>query len=287
MELELYNGRCGVALFFAALEKVAPDLGFGESARAALAIVRRWLAKADSHDIASLGIGGLLGFPSVAYALARVGVLLDDGGLVEEAVGAARRIGPEMVNGDKAFDVLGGGAGAILCLLACWRAGNDPELLAIAEACGRHLLDARSPTASGHRTWATLAGKHLTGMSHGAAGIAYALAALFGATDEREFLEAAREAVRFEASEFSPEKNNWHDRREVRYPGMTVDQPGFGVFWCHGAPGSAWHAWVACPHSIPLRSVATSRPRWQPPVIAVCCHAIISVAATWVWWRRY
>ncbi len=237
MELELYNGRCGVALFFAALEKVAPDLGFGESARAALAIVRRWLAKADSHDIASLGIGGLLGFPSVTYALARVGVLLEDGGLVDEAVGAARRIGPEMVNGDKAFDVLGGGAGAILCLLACWRAGSDPQLLAIADACGRHLLDARSLTPSGHRTWATLAGKHLTGMSHGAAGIAYALAALFSATDEREFLEAAREAVRFEASEFSPEVNNWHDRREVRYSGMTMDQPGFGMFWCHGAPG--------------------------------------------------
>ncbi|VAZ92376.1 ABC transporter transmembrane domain-containing protein [Mycobacterium pseudokansasii] len=124
MELDLYNGRSGVALFFAALQKVAPGLGFGESARGALAIVRRWLVKADDRGIASLGGGGLLGFPSVAYALARVGVLLDDAGLIEEAVGAARRIGPDLVNGDKAFDVLGGGAGAILCLT---RKCGDPK----------------------------------------------------------------------------------------------------------------------------------------------------------------
>lgn len=89
--------------------KVAPGLGFGESARGALAIVRRWLVKADDRGIASLRGGGLLGFLSVAYALARVGVLLDDAGLIEEAVGAARRIGPDLVNGDKAFDVLGAG----------------------------------------------------------------------------------------------------------------------------------------------------------------------------------
>ncbi|VBA50003.1 hypothetical protein LAUMK191_01750 [Mycobacterium attenuatum] len=237
MELDLYNGRSGVALFFAALEKVAPGLGFGESARAALAIVRRWLVKADDRDIASLGVGGLLGFPSVAYALARVGVLLDDAGLIEEAVGAARRIGPDLVNGDKAFDVLGGGAGAILCLLACWRACSDPELLAIADAWGRHLVKSRSLTASGHRTWPTLAGKCLTGMSHGAAGIAYALAALFRATNEPDFLDAAKEAVWFEDSQFSLEKSNWPDHREVRYAGKTPEQTGFGVFWCHGAPG--------------------------------------------------
>ncbi|ETZ99152.1 hypothetical protein I546_6697 [Mycobacterium kansasii 732] len=54
MELDLYNGRSGVALFFAALQKVAPGLGFGESARGALAIVRRWLVKADDRGIASL-----------------------------------------------------------------------------------------------------------------------------------------------------------------------------------------------------------------------------------------
>ena len=237
MEFDLYNGRCGLALFFAALEKVAPGRGFGETAGTSLASVHRWLAKANERDIASLGIGGLVGIPSLAYALANAGVLLDDVGLVEEAALVARRIRPELVAEDKALDFEGGAAGAILCLLACQRAGGDPGLLEIAVACGQHLLDARRPAVCGYRTWSTLGGKQLTGMSHGAAGIAYALTMLYRATDDRAFLEGAAEAVCFEDSEFSQVKNNWPDRRDLQRAGETPAEPGFMTRWCHGAPG--------------------------------------------------
>ena len=125
MEFDLYNGRCGLALFFAALERVAPGRGFGATAHATLAIVRRWLTKASDRELASLGLGGLTGLPSLAYALARAGSLLDDDGLLAEAAGAARRISPGLVAADQTLDVLGGAAGAVLCLLACRQACGD------------------------------------------------------------------------------------------------------------------------------------------------------------------
>jgi len=237
MEFDLYNGRCGLALFFAALEKKMPGHGYGETARAALAIVLRWLAKADDKDILSIGLGGLVGIPSLVYALSRVGWFLGEEELVEEAGTLARRIGPRLIESDKALDLLGGAAGAILCLLACHRVGGGPGILDIAESCGAHLLRNRTPDKRGCHTWPTLGGRHLTGFSHGAAGISYALLQLYHATGRREYLEAAQDGIRFEGYEFAPEHNNWPDHREYRNPADAPDCPAYMVRWCHGAPG--------------------------------------------------
>ena len=56
----------------------------------------------------------------------------------------------------------------------------------------------------------------LTGFSHGAAGIAYALLKLHEATGESSFREAALEAEAYETSVFLPEVSNWPDFRTHR-----------------------------------------------------------------------
>jgi len=99
-------------------------------------------------------------------------------------------------------------------------------------ACGRHLLEARVTSQTGHRAWPTLEGKLLTGFSHGAAGIAYALLRLYAATSETAFRDAAEEAIAYERSVFSPEAGNWPDFRL-----STPEEPAFMTAWCHGAPG--------------------------------------------------
>ena len=98
-----------------------------------------------------------------------------------------------------------------------------------ATACGYHLLNNRTKSESGFRAWATLEGKLATGLSHGAAGIAYALLRLYKTTLDPVFLEAAEEAIAYERSVFSPNAGNWQDVRE--------DKPSFMTSWCHGAPG--------------------------------------------------
>jgi type 2 lantibiotic biosynthesis protein LanM len=237
IKYDLYNGRCGIALFFAALEKALPGSGYREMAYSTLALVRRWLGQAGAREIESLGIGGFVGVPSLIYSLVRIGTFLGDADLLEEAKRAASRINEKQIHSDHALDVIGGSAGTILCLLACHEVVGGEEILDRAVACGHHLLAKREANKSGFNTWATLGKKHLTGFSHGAAGIAYALLKLYQETGEREFYDAAQDGINFESHEFVSEMNNWPDHREFKEKTREPAGPAFMVGWCHGAPG--------------------------------------------------
>ena len=67
-------------------------------------------------------------------------------------------------------------------------------------------------------------------MSHGAAGFAYALAALAAASGRDEFARAASECIAFEDASYDAQRNNWPDLR-------AGGEPGWSCQWCHGAPG--------------------------------------------------
>jgi type 2 lantibiotic biosynthesis protein LanM len=237
ISLDLYNGRCGLALFFAAVEQCRPGEGYRELTYATIAPVRRWLARAATRDIEPMGLGGFVGFPSLIYSLTRIGTFLGNNDLIAEAHRATSLIDQKLIDADKRLDVMGGVAGAILCLLACHGATGRTEVLEKAVACGQHLLARREPDKCGARTWATFANRHLTGFSHGAGGIAYALLRLFEKTGESEFLAAAKEAIDFESAEFVPAQNNWPDHRPSKGEGSNEARLAFKVAWCNGAPG--------------------------------------------------
>jgi lantibiotic modifying enzyme len=79
----------------------------------------------------------------------------------------------------------------------------------------------------------------LTGFSHGAAGVSWALLELAVLTGEERFREAARAGIAYERSLFSREMGNWPDLREQPRINPTVSdhRNTFMVAWCHGAPG--------------------------------------------------
>jgi type 2 lantibiotic biosynthesis protein LanM len=235
MENDLYNGRAGIGLFFAALDKIEPQSRHRALAYACLAPVRRWIERATDHELTELGFGGYAGLSSIVYALTRAGEFLGDGALIEEARAAALRIRRDQIEKDRSLDAMSGAAGAIPALLACYQATGAPELLALATACGRHLLQGRAPDTFGLKTWPTLEGRHLTGYSHGAAGIAYALLQLYKVTADAQFYDAAVEGICFEGHAFVPEQNNWPDYR--RAATRLSKDPLFCMAWCHGAPG--------------------------------------------------
>ena len=76
----------------------------------------------------------------------------------------------------------------------------------------------------------------MTGFSHGAAGIAYALLRLSRAAGEPAFRAAALEGIGYERSHFDPAAGNWPD---VREPAGGDGQGAYRTAWCHGAPGIA------------------------------------------------
>jgi lantibiotic modifying enzyme len=139
----------------------------------------------------------------------------------------------ERIARDQSFDIMSGSAGTILGFLALHNILNDSEVLEKAISCGHHLLNNRKVSDSGFRSWTTFNKQLLTGLSHGAAGIAYALLRLYEATGETIFLEAAEEAIAYENSVFIPELGNWPNFTSVQTP----EDVTYMCSWCHGAPG--------------------------------------------------
>src|SRR5262249_19869577 len=145
--------------------------------------------------------------------LARLSQFLDDDELLEDAHRAAALLTPELIAADRCPDLFSGSAGGILGLLSLYDLSHDQRLLEQAAACGDHVLDVRAASASGYRAWTTINDALLTGASHGAAGIAYALLRLYASTSDARYLDAAREAIAYERSVFSPKDGNWPDFR--------------------------------------------------------------------------
>lgn len=230
---DLYGGLCGVALFLAALVRVTGETHYKPLAMAALQPVRRALATASPEiQPPRSSLGGASGLGSIIYSLVRIGQFLNEDSLLQDARRAASLLTPDRIAGDYALDIVAGAAGAGLGLLALYEAWADPAVLRQAVACGERLCQARLASDTGYRAWPTLDGKLLTGFSHGAAGIAYALLRLYAATGEAAFCDAAEEGFAYEHSRLVPKVGNWPDLRTPAGQGAS-----FMTGWCHGAPG--------------------------------------------------
>jgi type 2 lantibiotic biosynthesis protein LanM len=228
----LYNGTSGIAVFLAAHAAVTGHAPSAALALAALTHLRKNLKSRNAARFArALGIGGATGLGSIVYAFAVIAKCLSDDGLLADAGDAARLFTDDLIAADKQLDVMSGSAGGILGLLRLYRDTGSDDVLARAAKCGEHLLAQRRLGPEGHRSWPIQGkdGKALNGMSHGAAGFAYALSSLTAATGREEFAAAAAECIAFEDSSYDAARHNWPDLRssEAHWPCQ----------WCHGATG--------------------------------------------------
>ncbi|MBI4772032.1 MAG: type 2 lantipeptide synthetase LanM [Chloroflexi bacterium] len=240
----LYDGLAGVLIFMAALEKTRVWPAARRLRPAILQAIQIDFQADVFDDVAGeIGIGGCVGIGSLLYGLTRAGQMLNEPALVEQASELAARLKPQHIAADRRLDILGGAAGAALGLLAVYRAIQSPAALERAIWCGQHLLDQRAPTPAGPRAWRTgLQNQFLSGFAHGVAGIAYALVQLYAVTRQTKFLEAAQEAMAYEASLFVEAKHNWRGLRAVGETAAGDHSPShpsacFGAAWCTGAAG--------------------------------------------------
>ena len=246
---DLYNGICGIGVFLAAHAAVTGNKASAELAYAGLAQLRKNLKSRNAARMSrALGVGGAVGLGSIVYALSVMAKCLQDDDLLADARQAAELFTDDLIAADKQLDAVSGSAGAILGLLRLYRDTRSDDVLRRAEKCGEHLLGQPRLGPEGRRTWVGQGSgpRGLNGMSHGAAGFAYALASLAQATGRQELRQelarAAAECIAFENSSYDAERHNWPDLRE---------QGGlwWPCQWCHGAPG------------IGLARIATSRLR--------------------------
>jgi type 2 lantibiotic biosynthesis protein LanM len=230
---DLYNGHSGIAIFLAAHAAVTGRKSSEELALAAIAHLRKNLRSNNAARMArSLGIGGAYGLGSIVYSLALIAKSLGCEDLLVDTHAAAGLFTDDLIAADRQLDIMGGCAGAILALLRLFRDGQSSDVLKYATKCGEHLLAQPRQGPVGCRSWIGIGmgERLLNGMSHGAAGYAYALASLAAATGREEFAEAASECIAFENSTYDPSRNNWPDLR-------SGEGPLWPCQWCHGATG--------------------------------------------------
>jgi type 2 lantibiotic biosynthesis protein LanM len=239
---DLYDGLPGIALFLAQLGACSGEPRYTDLARATLAALRRRLTQR-YHPLRS--IGAFEGWGGVVYALTQLAVLWEEPPLLAEAAAVVDAV-PMLLRQDDDLDVIGGAAGALLCLLGLYRHFPSSYILDVARRCGEYLVARAVPQRVG-LAWATRlpASAPLTGLSHGAAGMAWALVELAAVTGEARFRAAALEAIRYERSVFDPVQRNWPDFRLHAHGSW---QSGFRVAWCHGAPGIALARLALLPH---------------------------------------
>jgi hypothetical protein len=234
----LYSGTSGIALFLARLYAATAD---EEMRRAACGAIRHALRSPRTRALPN-PLGVYSGAVGIALAAAQTGAMLGEEEFVAEAAELLRCV-PFTDAGAHEFDLLSGIAGAAAALLLLKDLLRQPALLEHAMRFGDELLAAADRSSVGY-SWKSSAGaakgRNLTGFSHGAAGVGYALIELFRATAEPRYRMAAEMAFLYERQWFDAQSGNWPDFRDDPYREERAARPlAFATYWCHGAPGIA------------------------------------------------
>ncbi len=238
LEPNLYDGAAGIGLFLAQLAALTGDAAVHRTALGALrqAIARAPAMPLDRRD------GFHAGSLGIAWAAVRAAELLEEDELREGARTVIVEARPPAAP-DRCPDVILGSAGTILALLALADACDDPALVEDAVATGEELTDRATITQHGW-SWADPSRRyrgHLCGLSHGSAGIGWALLELFAVTRDERFRTGAEGAFAYERSWLDAGSGTWPDLRiggQRRGTARTFASPATGT-WCHGEGGIA------------------------------------------------
>lgn len=238
--LDLYDGLPGIVLFLAHLGSITGEERYAGLARIGFQSMRHYIEQKRST---LRQLGAFNGWGGVVYVLAHLARLWQDGAILDEVEQIAADAAG-MVDEDEHFDVISGAAGGIASLLALHGTSGSDTALAAAVRCGDHLLARASGMEQGIGWIAPgMGSRALAGLSHGAAGVAWALCQLAAATGQERFRHAALEAIRYERSLFRPTAGNWIDVRRLGEANRggekdeQFDEQLFMTAWCHGAPG--------------------------------------------------
>lgn len=241
---DVFDGRCGVALFLAAYGRIADDAGARALALETLDPVRQRIRSAaqSPHAVyaANPAIGGAIGVGSLIYALSTIGGLLDDPSLLDDARRTADLVTPDVIGADRELDVLTGAAGTSLALLALHARTGDQAILRRALDCGAHVVENHSwSDATSTVTQGTDARQMPgVGFAHGTAGIGYSLIRLHALTADARFRRAADDALAYERRRFplvagGVGDHDGHAAHEGIVPSGLIGS------WCNGIPGIA------------------------------------------------
>jgi hypothetical protein len=238
--VSLYSGTSGIALFLIEASEILGDAVYRDVALAALLWCEREAAANRDYSF-------YVGRMGIAFASLRAYDVAHDAGGLERALRLAEGY-ESYVTTAKVNDLLGGVAGAIVGFLHLHQHTGERFCIEAVHKLVTKLVSTGRWTPEG-LCWDVRPEnvRGLCGMSHGAAGIAFALLEADAYLGEPVYRELALQALRYEAAYFDSNRSAWPDFRklwpEPDQPTTPSDDfliaPGFMDAWCHGAPGIA------------------------------------------------
>jgi lantibiotic modifying enzyme len=232
---DLYNGMPGVVLFLLELHHATGERTFLDEARAGADEILAGLS--GPFD----GGGLYTGAAGHGFVLGETWRATDD---VKYREGARRAVtllrenakpaGSGVAWSDSA-DIISGSAGIALFLLYAAKTLGADEATELALRAGRRLVELGQPAEGGLKWGISPSVPQLyPNFSHGAAGVSYALATVYGATREKSLLDAALAGAEY--LEAVADHANGACKVFHHEPGGS---DLFYLSWCHGGPGTA------------------------------------------------
>jgi hypothetical protein len=250
---ELYNGSTGIAFFFSELYTYTQDVQHLAAAEAAA----RWLC----HHVAEqpprfytfyTGCSGLI------YLLLKLYEHTGSSDWLTRALALQERIKASLRDKVLVDDLLDGYAGLLLVFTYLYAYTKNEESFAMVQACVAHIASSAHNSRRGLK-WGYIPNSFdsLCGMSHGAAGIGFALLEAGHYFDHAGLRWLAAQAFAYEQQYYDAALGNWLDLRVLE---AQLDNPavlaqsgqgfllsrGDAVAWAHGAAGigfSRLRAW--------------------------------------------
>ncbi|MBS1903951.1 MAG: type 2 lantipeptide synthetase LanM [Bacteroidetes bacterium] len=225
----LYEGSAGTAIAIAEAAALTDERGWMQIARSVFDAVRR----TDAPESARRGCGMARGLGGLLYAMARVGRCAQDEALIERAATIAVSYAGRLADEAKRDEVLYGRAGLLLSVLALYRLSPTESLLRTADHIAR-LIIANAKRSDSGASWSVNGGKPLPHVSHGASGIAMALARYAAIRSDADAANVAMQAIEFDDTFWVEREAGWADGRFLDVP--MQDRTNWG--WCNGRSGA-------------------------------------------------
>jgi type 2 lantibiotic biosynthesis protein LanM len=251
----VYDGLAGMTLAFIEAAGAHGSDKYLEMAQRCATPVIRHLQDVERNDL-SQPVGAFSGIGGSLYVLDRLARLTGDSQYHDHLWAALPSVLRSAKN-ETFNELVTGLAGCMSVTAGLYRHYPDAALREVTAICAERLHDGavREGDAA---SWPIEEGRAaLTGFSHGASGIAWALLEAAEVLGEDLLRHDALAAFEFERRYFAPEHGTWEDLREEDVAGTA--EARLRARWCHGAGGIGLARLLAMRHLDDPRIVDEAR----------------------------
>lgn len=228
----LYEGLGGIALFYNALQQSDFDVDLSAACKAFETMMFQYTDDMleRSTDLEKESSGAYAGEASVIYVYEVLYKITGKQKYLEYAEKHCKIL-KYALEADENNDLIYGNAGAVIVLLNLYHLSQKDIYLQLACEAGNVLIKNQNKGK-----WCCGNGQSLSGLSHGIAGIIYALTKLNNEQFHIEYQKAIHSGLIYENTMYFDKYNNWLDNREEAKKEENSDNRCMAA-WCHGAPG--------------------------------------------------